>query len=58
MKIFSNEFKNYIKNLFHIHKWEYHQITIDSDGSCKSIVLGWKICSVCCKSKIQHILPS
>lgn len=58
MKIFSNEFKSFMKNIFHRHKWEFHQVLIDTDGDCKNIVMAFEFCPICCKYRIVHILPS
>lgn len=43
----------------HFHKWTFHQIYISADnGSCSGMVIAWKVCDVCAKSKLIHILPS
>lgn len=59
MKILTEEFKTWFKHKFlRIHDWKFHQVVVDCDGSCKTMVLAWQQCNICTKTRLVHILGS
>jgi hypothetical protein len=42
-----------------MHRWEFHQVSVATEnGSCGCLVIAFKICKDCAKTKLIHILPS
>lgn len=48
-----DEIRRWVKRVFCFHKWKYHVVNIQTEGSTSCLTMAWKDCNKCGHSRID-----